>query len=130
MLVIAIDTNIAVRVFIDDLDATQIHKARDLVKKAKNIYLTQIVLVEMAWVFARAYQLTKHQIVTILEEINQNSAFVVEQEIVFQEALTTYKNFNIDFSDCMILASAKSAGIKQIYTFDEKFARLKEVAKL
>lgn len=127
---IAIDTNILVRVFIDDLDIAQVNKARDLVRKAKNIYLTQIVLVEMVWVFTRAYQLTKQQIVNILQEIYENSAFVVEQEQLLFEALAIYKDHNTDFSDCMILASAKSVNVKQIYTFDAKFSRLKDVIKL
>lgn len=127
---IAIDTNILVRVFIDDLDIVQVNKARDLVKKAKNVYLTQIVLIEMVWVCIKAYQLTKQQIVNILQEICENSAFVVEQEEFLFEALAIYKAHSVDFSDCMILVSARAANVKQIYTFDTKFSRLKEVLKL
>ncbi len=127
---IAIDTNILVRVFIDDLETTQVNKARELVKKAKNIYLTQIVLVEMAWVFSRAYKLNKQQITSILQEIYENSAFTVEHESIFLEALVFYKNNNADFSDCMILAATRIANIRQFYTFDAKFSRLKDVIKL
>src|SRR5262249_25141978 len=103
----------------------QVTKARNLVQKAKHIYVTKIVLVEMVWVLIRVYQLTKLQINTILQEIFDNSAFVVEQEKTFQEALHLFRENNADFSDCLILATIKAAGIENIYTFDAKFARLK-----
>lgn len=127
---IAVDTNILVRIFIDDLETAQVNRSRELAKKAKYIYLAAVVLVETVWVLTRAYELNKQQIINIMQEIYENSAFVVEQEQIFLEALTYYKNNNADFSDCMILAAAKAADVKHLYTFDAKFARLKDVIKL
>ncbi len=124
---IAIDTNIVVRIFVDDLNTTQVTAARNLVKKAKTIYLTQIVLVEMVWVLSRAYELNKSQIFSILGEIQNNVAFSVENEKQFSEAISLYKEYNTDFSDCMILAQVKEIGLKQIYSFDKKFQKIKEV---
>lgn len=127
---ISVDTNILVRVFIDDLDHIHVEKARNLVKKSKHIYITQIVLVEMVWVLRRAYQLNKQQLVHILEEISGNSAFVVQNEKQFLEALLFYKNNNTDFSDCMILSASKEANIEHFYTFDTEFSKLSGVKKL
>ncbi|MBS0349947.1 MAG: type II toxin-antitoxin system VapC family toxin [Proteobacteria bacterium] len=127
---IAIDTNILVRIFIDDLNDSQVKKSRDLAKKAKNVFLSEIVLVEMVWVLSRAYDLTKQQILAILQEIYENSAFVVEREQNFLEGLLLFRENNADFSDCMILVAAKKADVKDFYTFDEKFAKLKPVKKL
>ncbi|HVV68263.1 MAG TPA: type II toxin-antitoxin system VapC family toxin [Gammaproteobacteria bacterium] len=127
---IAVDTNILVRIFVDDLDHAQIEKARNLAQKAKHIYIAQIVLAELVWVLTRAYQLTKAQICCILQELLDNSAFIIEQEQQFLEALITFKENNTDFSDCLILAETKAAGIEHIYTFDAKFSRLKSVKKL
>lgn len=127
---IAIDTNILVRIFIDDLNESQVKKSRDLAKKAKHIFLPEIVLIEMVWVLNRAYDLTKQQILAILQEIYENSAFVVEREQNFLEGLTLFKENNADFSDCMILVAAKNADAKDFYTFDEKFAKMKQVKRL
>lgn len=124
---IAIDTNVVVRVFVDDLNTAQVTAARNLVKKAKTIYLTQIVLVEMVWVLLRAYGLNKSQILAILDEIQHNAAFSVENEKQFHDAIGLFKEFNTDFSDCMILAQIKEVGIKQIYSFDKKFQKIKDV---
>jgi len=127
---IAVDTNILVRVFIDDLNDSQIKKSRDLVKKAKHIFLSEIVLIETVWVLDRVYALTKQQILAVLMEIYENTAFVVEREQNFLDGLMLFKENNADFSDCMILVAATSAGIKDFYTFDEKFAKIKPVKRL
>jgi len=127
---IAIDTNVLVRIFIDDLNQTQVNKSRELVQKAKHIHITQIVLIELIWVLSRAYQLEKSKIISILQEIYENAAFVVEQKEQLLEALTLYKNHSVDFSDCMILAATKKANVDHVYTFDAKFARLPGVKKL
>ena len=127
---IAVDTNVLVRIFIDDLEIKQVEKARALAKKSKTLYLPHVVLVEMIWVLIRVYHLKKTHIIHVLQEINDNASFVVENESVFTSAFENYKTNNVDFSDCMILASVQAAGVEKIYTFDEKFSRLKDVHKL
>jgi len=127
---IAIDTNILVRVFIDDLSINQIKAARQLVKNAKEIFLSHIVIIEMVWVVLRAYKLTKEQVIMILQEIYENAAFTVEYEEQFINAFSLYKKHNIDFSDCFILSAVKNANIPCLYTFDEKFSKIPRVKKL
>jgi predicted nucleic-acid-binding protein len=127
---IAIDTNILVRVFIDDESTTQIKNARQLVRNAKKVFLSQVVLVETTWVLLRAYKLTKEQVLFILQEIHENAAFILENEEQFNHALTLYKKNSVDFSDCIILASTQSAAIPSLYTFDAKFAKIEGVKKL
>lgn len=127
---IAIDTNILVRVFIDDESTAQIKSARQLVKNAKKIFLTQIVLVETTWVLLRAYKLTKEQVLFILQEIHENAAFILENEEQFNRAFILYKKNPVDFSDCFILASTQAAAISHLYTFDSKFAKIEGVKKL
>lgn len=127
---IAIDTNVLVRVFIDDLATDQIKTARELVKNAKEVFLTHIVIVEMIWVLLHAYKLTKDQILLILQEIHENAAFVLENEEQFTHAFTLYKKNNVDFSDCIILSAIQAANISHFYTFDAKFAKIQGVKKL
>jgi len=127
---IAVDTNIIVRIFIDDLNTLQVKAARNLVRKVKQVYLTHVVIVEMVWVLMRAYQLPKPNIVNILHEICENAAFVVDDKTVLLDALTLFKNNTVEFSDCMILATAKLANVERIYTFDAKFACLEGVERL
>ncbi len=51
---IAIDTNVLVRIIVEDVgQAEQTKIARELAKTAQKIYLTQIVQVETTWVLAK-----------------------------------------------------------------------------
>jgi predicted nucleic-acid-binding protein len=53
---IAIDTNILVRLLINDETAqAQVDLAKGLLKLAKQVYLSQIVQIEMVWVLETAY---------------------------------------------------------------------------
>lgn len=55
---IAIDTNVLVRVVIDEPGETvQITAARALVADVRNVFVSQVVLVETVWVLERAYHL-------------------------------------------------------------------------
>lgn len=57
---IAIDTNILVRVMLEDTgQPEQTQTARDLVKNAEKVYLPQIVQVEFTWVLAKVYKVGK-----------------------------------------------------------------------
>ena len=57
---IAIDTNVLVRIIVEDVgQAEQTKIARELAKTAQKIYLTQIVQVETTWVLAKVYKLNK-----------------------------------------------------------------------
>jgi predicted nucleic-acid-binding protein len=54
---IAIDTNILVRLLINDETAqAQVDLAKGLLKQAKQVYVSQIVQIEMVWVLETAYQ--------------------------------------------------------------------------
>lgn len=58
---IAIDTNVLVRILVDDPDAPeQCQQARDLVSSEKeSVWIAQIVLVETVWVLESCYQFRK-----------------------------------------------------------------------
>jgi len=127
---IAIDTNVIVRIFIDDLNIEQVNAARNLVQKNKQVYIPQLVIAEMVWVLTRTYELSKSQIINILNEIYENGAFILSDKEQLFGALNLFKENNVDFADCMILTNAKAAGVKYLYTFDAKFSRLSHVKNL
>ncbi|MDQ5908993.1 MAG: hypothetical protein QG599_1087 [Pseudomonadota bacterium] len=76
---IAIDTNVLVRVVVDDPDAPdQCQQARELLLTQGSAWITQIVLIETVWVLESAYGLSKAEIVNVLERICENPALEIE----------------------------------------------------
>ena len=122
-MLIALDTNVLVRVFIDDNSSTdQVVAARELAKRAAHIFVPQIVQVELAWVLSSAYRLKKSQILVILEHLQSHSIFTLQNPLSFADALTLYKTGGADFSDYLIMIEANRAHA-EFYSFDRNLLK-------
>ena len=75
---IGIDTNILVRVFIDD-DPAQVRAVRKLVAQAETgqLFISIIVIVEFVWTLQAAFKVQKRDLIGALEGVLTRSEFVV-----------------------------------------------------
>jgi predicted nucleic-acid-binding protein len=126
----AVDTNVLIRILVtDDKQLDQVRLARQFAKKAKLLFVPQIVQVELVWVLETAYGLDKSEIVQILQHLQTNEAFQLQNESAFLEALQLFQTNNVDFSDSLIFAESKKENC-DVVTFDKKFSRLPNVKHL
>lgn len=126
-MVLVLDTNVLVRVFMDDAsDNTQAEAARRLLKEANrdpgDVYIPQIVQAELVWVLKFAYRLTKPKILMLLKKLCSHSIFTLQSSSIFSEAVALYEAGSADFSDYLVLLEAKKEDLK-VHTFDKKFAK-------
>ena len=121
---IAIDTNVLVRVLIDEPSQTaQITAARALVADARNVFVSQVVLVETVWVLESAYQFLKAEVLRALDHLLANAAFDLDEESRCAAAVRLFRESNADFADCLILTGCRSRGL-DLYTFDKRLSKL------
>lgn len=118
-----IDTNILVRVIIDDDNEQQSEIAKHALAAIKQIYITDIVLVETVWVLKSCYHFSKNKIVNIIEVLLENEAIVFENTALIYQALTIFTENNIDFSDCIILTKTNHKKTT-LLTFDKKLSKI------
>jgi predicted nucleic-acid-binding protein len=119
---IGADTNFLIRILLDDeKQPKQVKAARKLARAAKKIYVPQVVQVEIVWVMKSAYQLDKSVVVKILDHLDNNPAFVLQDANIFHTALIQYIESNADFSDC--IAQAQDIGVT-LHTFDKRLTKL------
>lgn len=85
--------------------------------------------VEIVWVFQTVYELTKLEIIEILQAIANHPAIILEKPEQFLQALTLYQSNPADFSDYMIFANTQSANCV-LWTFDRKLSVKQEVMRL
>jgi predicted nucleic-acid-binding protein len=122
--VIAVDTNVLVRVLVDEPSQPEhIAAARSLVSEAGDVFVPLVVLVETVWVLETSYGLPKSDIVQALDHMLANTAFSLEEEQRCSAALRLFRESGADFSDCLILADCRSRDL-QLYTFDKRLAKL------
>lgn len=127
---IAIDTNILVRILIDDeSQPKQVKTARQFARKHPLLFISATVQVELIWVLEYCYKMSKPELIYALKHLNENETFILQNKSQFSTAVSLYESHAVDFSDCMIYAQASEEGI-ELTTFDKKFAKLPKVKRL
>lgn len=120
---IAVDTNVLIRVLVDDPgQPAQVNSAKALIKKAGEVFISQIVQVEAVWVLETVYDLKRDDILLVLDTLALNSAYLIEHEYLFIEALAMFRKNKADFADYLILATAQKEEIT-LATFDKRLSR-------
>jgi predicted nucleic-acid-binding protein len=125
--VIAADTNVLVRLLVED-DEREAAAARELIAAAREnqepVLVTAPVLCELEWVLESAYRATRKDIAKALQAFLDDGTFLVDGREAVVEALTHYGETAADFSDCLIAATARRAGARTTATFDRRLGRV------
>jgi predicted nucleic-acid-binding protein len=121
--VIALDTNLLVRLFVRD-QPSQVAIVEDLVRDLtpdRPGFLGREVLVELVWVLERSYRFERVRVADLVAELLDLGNLVVETAEDVSEVVALYREGAADFADLMILAAARRAGAS-LFTFDRKLA--------
>jgi predicted nucleic-acid-binding protein len=123
--VLALDTNVLVRILIDDpQSAKQCAAVRKLASAAGNVYVSQVVQIETIWILESVYDFTRVELVEALEAVSSNQSFVLQQANIFRAALAEFRIGPADFADYVILMEARAESV-DLATFDRKLSKLK-----
>jgi predicted nucleic-acid-binding protein len=121
----AADTNVLVRLIARD-DETQLQTA--IRNGVDGYWISHVVLAEAIWVLKARYRRRHGELINILESILGQQAMIVQDADLVVSALEYFRaNAQIEFSDCLILETAKRAGHLPLATFDRALARLDDV---
>ena len=115
---IAIDTNIVVRLIVDD-DAVQVAKARRLLE-TEAVMVSATVLLESEWVLRSAYGLSHERAARTLRAFCGLAAVHLDDEERIARALDL-SDKGMDFADALHVAAA--VGIDGFVTFDRALRR-------
>jgi predicted nucleic-acid-binding protein len=121
---VALDTNVVVRVLVGD-DPAQTKKAeRAFVEHASGggIFISTVVLAEVAWVLGAAYAWTRATIHARLGRLVRTRGVTFEDLELVQAALDEYENGKAELADYLIVGKARSSGA-MLLTFARRLAR-------
>lgn len=118
---IALDTNILARFFIEDSQDKEAIKQQRLAHKImlNDCYISLTVIMEFFWVMYKGYKLTKEQIHQVINKLCSFTHVTIEHRHHVLTALELFMQ-GMDFADALHLAQA--AHCECFYTFDKKFA--------
>jgi predicted nucleic-acid-binding protein len=115
---IAVDTNIIVRVLTND-DQGQARRAVRLIEK-NDILISKTVILETEWVLRHAYGIDSDRIITGLRKLLGLPNVTVEDSWTVFQSLNWHKE-GLDFADALHMASSLKAS--RFATFDKNFIR-------
>ena len=122
---LALDTNVLIRILIDDPRAAkQCAAARTLASAAGSVYVSQVVQIESVWVLESVYGFSRAELAEALGNLLSNQSFVLQEVDIFRAALGEFRIGPADFADYVILMQARAENI-DLATFDRKLSKLR-----
>jgi len=121
--VIAVDTNVLVRFFVQD-DERQYQQAARLLQSSEDsgesIYVSNIVLAELVWVLKGAYKIPKLDIIKALSVLLANRLFVFADAELVRDTLNKYQSGTSDFADYLLALDGLKQQARTTFTFDRR----------
>jgi predicted nucleic-acid-binding protein len=103
-----VDTNVIVRYVLGDARDPKTALAIDFIERQCSAerpgLVTSVVLVELVWVLGSRYRLKKREIVAAIDALVQNANLQLDSEDELLAALDAYREYAVDFADCLIAA--------------------------
>lgn len=118
---IAVDTNIVVRLLVND-DPGQARRAARLFT-GNTVFVPKSVILETEWVLRGAYRLERAEVNAALRKFLALERLTIEDEEVVLEALESH-TAGLDFADALHLSSCSRS--EKFYTYD---VRLRSTAE-
>ena len=124
---IGLDTNVLVRLFVDD-DPVQVRQAREFVagrcSPENPAFVDRVALCEMVWVLSAGYGFGRAEIAGVIQKLLGSLDTVLEDADAVRAALQAFQTRNIDFADTLICEVNRMRGCETTATFDRKAAKL------
>lgn len=123
---IALDTNILVRLLVND-DEDQGKKVVALLTKAEatgeTFYIPLLVIQELIWVLDAVYECSRVEIIDAIDKLTRMPVFQIEKLDVIHKTLNIAVDSKFDLPDLLIAHSAMDSGCEYTYTFDKKASK-------
>lgn len=120
-----VDTSILVRYLTGDSpDLTA--RAAEIVDSDEELIITDVIIVETAYVLTRLYKVERTYAVDTLIALIQRENIIVDgmdKSLAFEALLLCRPSNRISFADAFIWAAAKRRKEASIYAFDKRFPK-------
>lgn len=118
-----IDANVVLRFLLGD-HPTMMTDAARLIESDRELLLTDVALIEVAYVLLTVYRVPRDEIVDTLRDLvlrTNISVPGIEKTFLIQGLEMTRASGRISFGDAMIWAAARSSAPAIVFSFDQRF---------
>lgn len=117
---IGLDTNVLLRVFIEDEPVSQHAQCVALLRAVapEPAMINPIVLAEATWTLSRRMKRSRRQVADFVADVLDAEVFDVPFSLAARRALKAYEHGRGDFADYLIAEINAEAGCRATFTFD------------
>lgn len=118
-----LDTNMVIR-YLTGQPREQADRADRIINGVRALLVSDVVLVETAYVLRTQYRASREAIIDQLIDLVQREnilVYAIDKDLALQGMRMCRPSGRVSVSDAMIWAAARTAGASAIYTFDERF---------
>jgi predicted nucleic-acid-binding protein len=119
----ALDTNVIVRYIVED-DPKQTRVAQRYIERHAEagdaLFLATSVILETEWVLRSVYEFTKDEVIGVFVRLLEAREMTFQDEASLERAVHRYREFDIDFADCLHLATAETFDQLPLASFKNK----------
>lgn len=130
---IGLDTNVLIRVLVDD-GSPDVAKTRNFVAAqaadGQDFHIDTVVLAETVWVLETVFGYGRTDIAAAIAALLGNAAYVVDGREALAAALAQFRDAKADFSDCLIVARNSASGCTGTASLDKAMRPLPGVIAL
>jgi len=119
----AVGTNFIIRLITED-DPVQTPRAERFMRENGGVWLSHLVLIETIWVLKSVFRISRDNLSNTIDSLIDNSDIILERPETVKAALILFRNSRADFSDCLILETARQQGVLPLGTFDKNLGAI------
>ena len=120
------DTNVLVRYTVED-DLQKSKEVKSFFESVSRgeiiLYLSSVVLLEMAFVLKSVYKKDTDLIVKVVRKLAKTRGVVIVDKTNLKLALEYLDKYRVKFSDCLIVSSIPK-GVR-VFSYDDDFRKMK-----
>lgn len=126
----ALDTNVLIRYLVQD-DPKQNLEASKFVSRFADIdaslFLPTSVVLETEWVLRSVYKFSKESVIGLFVGLLEAREMSLQDEASVERAIFLYREYNVDFADCLHVAIAYTCDHLPLISFDRQATRVEGI---
>jgi predicted nucleic acid-binding protein len=124
-----VDTNVLVRHLTGD-PPDLAERATAFLAQAEELLLADLFVAELVYVLESFYEVPTEKVADLVRSVIAFDAIRTLDPALLLRALEVYVNHRIDFAEAYLVASAESAGVEHIASFDHSIDRVPTVSRV
>lgn len=124
-----IDTNILIRHLTGD-PPDLAEQATAYLAQAEELLLPDLIVAEIVYVLESFYEVPTVEVARLVRSVIAFDSIRTLDSALLLRSLAVYANYRLDFAEAYLVASAESAGVEHIASFDRSIDRVPTISRI